>query len=70
MITITKELEHINLEQNIIFTYSLCPININNIVLLNTLKTFCMSHSILGYVDFFNCMNNNIFYHVDGKKIC
>ncbi|KOB86635.1 hypothetical protein PFDG_02502 [Plasmodium falciparum Dd2] len=68
MITITKELEHINLEQNIIFTYSLCPININNIVLLNTLKTFCMSHSILGYVDFFNCMNNNIFYHVDGKK--
>ncbi|SOV12646.1 ATP dependent DEAD-box helicase, putative [Plasmodium sp. gorilla clade G2] len=68
MITITKELEHINLEPKILFTYSLCPININNIILLNTLKTFCMCHSILGYVDFFHCVNNNIFSHVDGNK--
>ncbi|SOV74775.1 ATP dependent DEAD-box helicase, putative [Plasmodium sp. gorilla clade G3] len=68
MIIITKELEHINLQENILFTYSLCPININNIILLNTLKTFCMCHSILGYVDFFQCVNNNIFSHIHGNK--
>ncbi|CAC9696312.1 ATP dependent DEAD-box helicase, putative [Plasmodium sp. DRC-Itaito] len=69
MIIITKELQHINLQQQILFTYALCPININNIILLNTLKTFCMSHSILGYVDFFHCVNNDIlFCHINGEK--
>ncbi|SCN61194.1 ATP-dependent DEAD box helicase, putative [Plasmodium chabaudi adami] len=61
IIFIAKFLKDINIDKNILFIYTISPININNIIMINVLRTFAMSHSILGYVDFFECINNDMF---------
>ncbi|KAI4837266.1 ATP-dependent RNA helicase SUV3 [Plasmodium brasilianum] len=60
MIFIAKFLKHINMEKRILFIYTLAPININNVIILNVMKTFSMCHSILGYVDFFECVDRDV----------
>ncbi|SBS85267.1 ATP-dependent DEAD box helicase, putative [Plasmodium ovale curtisi] len=60
MIYIAKWLKQVNLDKQILFIYTLAPVNINNILLLNLLKTFSICHSILGYVNFFECINEDI----------
>ncbi|CRH00901.1 ATP dependent DEAD-box helicase, putative [Plasmodium relictum] len=67
MIFIAKFLDSINLDKHILFIYTLSPININNVIILNILKTFCMCHSILGYVDFFQCINKNLLHTLNLK---
>ncbi|KEG02652.1 ATP-dependent RNA helicase SUV3, putative [Plasmodium vinckei vinckei] len=61
IIFIAKFLKDINIDKNILFIYAISPININNIIMINILRTFAMSHSILGYVNFFECINNDMF---------
>ncbi|CRG93813.1 ATP dependent DEAD-box helicase, putative [Plasmodium gallinaceum] len=67
MIFIAKLLESINLDKHILFIYTLSPINISNVVILNILKVFCMCHSLLGYVDFFQCINKNLLHTLNAK---
>ncbi|CXI64387.1 ATP-dependent DEAD box helicase, putative [Plasmodium berghei] len=61
IIFIAKFLKNINIDKNILFIYAISPVNINNVIMINILRTFIMSHSILGYVDFFECINNDMF---------
>ncbi|ETB60865.1 hypothetical protein YYC_01831 [Plasmodium yoelii 17X] len=73
IIFIAKFLKNINIDKNILFIYTISPVNINNIIMINILRTFIMSHSILGYVDFFECINADMLSmlnYVGDNKNC
>ncbi|ANQ09151.1 Uncharacterized protein PCOAH_00034450 [Plasmodium coatneyi] len=60
MITIAKFLKEINLDNEILFVYTLSPINVNDVNMLTTLRTFALCHELLNFVDFFECINQHI----------
>lgn len=61
MITIAKFLKEIKLDNETLFVYTLCPINVNDVNMLTTLRTFAFCHELLNFVDFFECINEDIF---------
>ncbi|KJP88145.1 hypothetical protein AK88_02262 [Plasmodium fragile] len=60
MITIAKFLKGIKLDNETLFVYTLAPINVNDVNILITLRTFALCHELLNCVDFFECINGDI----------
>ncbi|GAB67321.1 ATP-dependent DEAD box helicase, partial [Plasmodium cynomolgi strain B] len=60
MILIAKFLKDIKLDSETLFVYTLSPINVNDINMLTTLRTFALCHELLNFVDFFECINRDI----------
>ncbi|VUZ97007.1 ATP-dependent RNA helicase SUV3, putative [Plasmodium vivax] len=60
MIIIAKFLKDIKLDGETLFVYSLSPINVNDVNMLTTLRTFAFCHELLNCVDFFECINRDV----------
>ncbi|EUD68550.1 hypothetical protein C922_00949 [Plasmodium inui San Antonio 1] len=60
MIIIAKFLKDIKLDSETLFVYTLSPINVNDVNMLTTLRTFALCHELLNSVDFFECINRDI----------